>query len=243
MNAGDLSEVKAVVFDYGNTLIDARKIGELEAIHIQECLTKMLGSCDLEKLKGIRRRQIAQPIENGYVENDLHAIYSQVVRHLYDRTATGDLIAKLMKTQHDSLLSSVAIAPDVKAALERLSETYLLGLLSNYPAGETIRDSLKKIGIADLFTAVVVSGDVGYVKPHPKPFKGVLRDLQLRPAQCIYVGDDLVADIGGARDVGMWAVLTSQYRSGLEVGSVEEHIEPDGHIEHIRDLEALLARG
>lgn len=141
MNAGDLSEVRAIVFDYGNTLVDARKIGEVEAIHIQECLTKMYGSCKLEVLKEIRRRQIARPPQNGCVENDLHAVYSQVIHHLYGRAASGEQIRTLMKIQHDSLVSNLAIAPDVKAALERLSGTYLLGLLSNYPAGETIRDT------------------------------------------------------------------------------------------------------
>lgn len=59
-------------------------------------------------------------------------------------------------------------------------------------------------GLADLRSAVVViSGDtLAHAKPHPAPLLEAARRLEIAPARCLYVGDDL-RDMQAARAAGM----------------------------------------
>ena len=235
------ADIKAVICDFGDTLVDARHLFEQEAIHLQRTLSESFGFCDGERLREIRSQQLGAPQQNDYRENDLRLVHSDLVQQLYNKVATEEQIQTLLSTQHETLVRATEMTPDVKSVLKNLCTSYELGLISNYPDGETIRESLRRLGVFDLFEAVVVSGDVGRVKPHPKPFEAMLGQLELLPAQCIYIGDSPVADVQGAKAVGMWSVLTTQYRSQEVTESVQSGCQPDGRIQHLQELEVLLA--
>jgi putative hydrolase of the HAD superfamily len=53
---------------------------------------------------------------------------------------------------------------------------------------------------------MVFSEDVGLGKPSEKIFMEACRRAQCDPAECVHVGDDLVADVGASHALGMQAV-------------------------------------
>jgi len=61
-----LTDIKAIVFDLGNTLVE---FGPRQVKYINEAreqaLLKMFGSCDLERLITIRDKQLTAPYRNG----------------------------------------------------------------------------------------------------------------------------------------------------------------------------------
>jgi putative hydrolase of the HAD superfamily len=72
------------------------------------------------------------------------------------------------------------------------------------------------------------------MKPHPSIFEAALSQAGVLPAQSVMVGDSLIHDIEGARQLGMRAVLVS--RSGQSVVC-----PPDVPvIRSLRDLPPLL---
>jgi HAD superfamily hydrolase (TIGR01458 family) len=76
-------------------------------------------------------------------------------------------------------------------------------------------------------------------KPTAAYFESALAELDAAPAQAVMVGDDVEADIGGAKRLGMRGVLvrTGKFRpAALE----EADPQPDGVIESIADLPAWL---
>src|SRR4051794_1502033 len=77
-------------------------------------------------------------------------------------------------------------------------------------------------------------------KPSGAFFELALADLGLAPGQVVMVGDDAEADIGGAQEAGLKAILvkTGKYRPEdiLEAG-----IKPDVLVESIADLPDLLS--
>ena len=109
-------------------------------------------------------------------------------------------------------------------------------MLSNYPDGIGIRASIERVGIAHHFSNVVVSGDVGWVKPHPQVFEETIAVTGARPEEIAFVGDNWLADIQGARRAGMVAVHTRQWEPP------DEHPREDGHedahltIDHLTEL-------
>ncbi len=71
-------------------------------------------------------------------------------------------------------------------------------------------------------------------KPSREFFLLALRELQIDPAQCAMVGDDIVTDIGGAQAAGLQTILvrTGKFRSEDLAGA----IKPDIIVNSIADL-------
>jgi FMN phosphatase YigB (HAD superfamily) len=66
----------------------------------------------------------------------------------------------------------------------------------------SLRDHLRDHSLDGFFTAVVISGELGFAKPDPRPFKSALRQLGVAPDRALHVGDRSV-DEEGARAAGM----------------------------------------
>ena len=201
----------------------------------------MFGHCDAQKLKTVRDRQLVAPYQNDFVENDLAVLCHELIETLYEVTPEEAHVQQLMEVRYQSFVDVVAVESRVLELLERLRTRYRVALLSNYPCGRAIRDSLERTGLAPQFEAVVVSGDVGYVKPHPTPFEALLQALKLPAADCVYVGDNWLADIQGAKRLGMQAVHTTEYQPYERFNPEPGDHEPDARIGHLDELEALLS--
>jgi len=82
--------------------------------------------------------------------------------------------------------------------------------------------------------ACVVGGDTAArAKPHPDPLLHAAAALQLPPAACLYVGDD-VRDVQAARAAGM-RVIAAKYGYLGDGGSIESW-QADAIIEHPREV-------
>ena len=82
--------------------------------------------------------------------------------------------------------------------------------------------------------ACVVGGDTtGRLKPHPEPLLHAAAALQLRPSDCLYVGDDL-RDVQAAPAAGM-RVLAARYGYLGDGGAIESW-QADAVIEHPREV-------
>jgi HAD superfamily hydrolase (TIGR01509 family) len=63
--------------------------------------------------------------------------------------------------------------------------------------------------------ATILSYEAGYIKPNPEIFWLVCNRLGLRPAEVLFVGDTLSADIEGPRRIGMPAMFISEFEANL----------------------------
>jgi HAD superfamily hydrolase (TIGR01458 family) len=71
-------------------------------------------------------------------------------------------------------------------------------------------------------------------KPARDFFLLAARDLQIDPAQCVMVGDDIVTDIGGAQSAGMKTILVRTGKFRPE--DLQSAVKPDVIIDSIADL-------
>jgi putative hydrolase of the HAD superfamily len=96
--------------------------------------------------------------------------------------------------------------PDVQDALDRAHERSLVqGVVSDW--GTDLVPLLHAHEITRHLDFVVASAAVGTAKPHPDIFRYALDRARLTPGDVIYVGDSYVADVLGARAVGIKPVL------------------------------------
>ena len=73
-------------------------------------------------------------------------------------------------------------------------------------------------GLAPLLGAIVVSAEVGFIKPHFLPFRKVCELLGCRSERVLIVGDTFESDIVGAWLAGMPCVRVRPSASGIEQG-------------------------
>ncbi len=228
---------QAIVFDYGNTLIEftARQLGFCDAA-LAEALTAVFGPVDVKRMRVIRDRDRRAPYGGEFRENNIPAITAALVKELYGVEADSDQLERLVNVRFDSFVDSIEAPDYVAAFLAGLKKTHRLGLLSNYPCGRAVRTSLRRTGLIDYFDAVVVSGDVGRVKPHPLPFQTVLDQLGVEPAEALYVGDNWLGDVQGAKRIGMACAYITQFDTPEKFDREHDHLDPDFVIEHLTDL-------
>lgn len=130
---------------------------------------------------------------------------------------------------HSGLFDGV---PELLGHIEACGLTW--GIVTNKPGRYT--DALVPL-IRLNHAACVISGDTTpHAKPHPEPLLEAARRLELAPAQCWYVGDDL-RDIQAGSAAGMFTVAAAWgYCGNTEPRSWEaDHIA-----ESPTDLIALL---
>jgi FMN phosphatase YigB (HAD superfamily) len=102
----------------------------------------------------------------------------------------------------------VGSIPETHAeAIHLLSKTHPLGIVSNiWSPPDVFEKELSRSGIIDHFSARVWSSDYLSIKPSPILFKRALDIFGVNPARALYVGDNPLRDIAGAKAAGMAAV-------------------------------------
>ena len=94
----------------------------------------------------------------------------------------------------------------VLEALEVLATRYKLGLMSNGMTPFQERN-FRGLGVAALFESVIVSAAVNLRKPDPAIFHLACSELGVQPEEAVYVGDNPVADIEGAKNAGLRTIF------------------------------------
>ncbi len=135
-------------------------------------------------------------------------------------------------------VEGVVVYPDVPEVLRILREHGVqLGMLTNAAQSIKMRDrELEAYGLIDYFDVRKTAGDIGVLKPHPRPFQATMEALSVQPDEALYVGDRLHDDVGGAHSAGMRAVWV---RRDPEATSSDE-IRPNAIIDRMTQLLDVL---
>lgn len=94
--------------------------------------------------------------------------------------------------------------------LETLHASHHLHIITN-GFSKVQYNKLASSGILDFFETITDSEAAGYKKPQKEIFLTALEKSKALPSQSLMVGDDLEADIRGAQQAGMHAVLFDRY--------------------------------
>jgi putative hydrolase of the HAD superfamily len=240
--------VRAVLFDFGHTLVDFRRTQEalheayeqirarIEAVAFME-VHELLDL--VERVAGGVDRLVAESYEQRRMEElDQVALFREALGAIgFD--LPPDVIDHIVALDHSAYSKSLAVEPEVLATLDRLrAEGKRLGLVSNITLlPPLIREDIDRMSLGSRLDATVFSSEVGVRKPDPRIFREALERLGSPPAETVFVGDRLYDDISGAQAIGMRAVLTKQFRQ-----EDDPDYEPDAVIEHISELPETIER-
>ena len=123
-------------------------------------------------------------------------------------------------------------------ALHRLRRSHPLGIVSNvWSPSHIFETELDRVGIRDLFTTRIWSSDCLSIKPSPRLFQKALDAFGVAAARVLYVGDNPMRDIGGAKAMGMGTVWVENETRPLN----PENPAPDHIVSDLTQLPESIA--
>jgi HAD superfamily hydrolase (TIGR01509 family) len=124
----------------------------------------------------------------------------------------ADLANLPLQTARKEIEDNPANAPLFDYIRTKLKPRYKLGILSNASAnwlGELFTPEQRA-----LFDAVAISFELGFIKPDPRAFEVIAKQLDVLPSECVLV-DDQERYGAGAHEVGMQFVLYRDFRQAV----------------------------
>ena len=149
----------------------------------------------LEK-NGYERRgeflKLAQEIDNGQI--NLKEYYSRL------SSTSGQSAASLQ----DQFENKTRLDLNIIKLISTLGVNYKVGLLTNSPSN-LVRLILQKSNLEKLFDDIVISAEVGCVKPNHQIFELALERLKIHASEAVFI-DDLQPYVEGAEAVGIASI-------------------------------------
>lgn len=229
---------RAVFFDLGGTLLVMRRDRIYQRVLRQEGL-----DAPLERIHSAYKEfepwwlssYASRRMSPGETQEAYRHLDEKVFGALFPDKASGEgvRLSRLVRKRWPDLEKQIPLElyPDVEPALSRLSGLGLyLGLISNAPAGtERVAEAL---GLRRFMRSIIISGAVGYSKPHPGIFRIALADARVAPSEAVHVGDVYEADVVGAGGAGMRGVLIDRdsRSAGIDCLRVKSLAEVEGYL-------------
>ena len=221
-----MSKFDALIFDLDETLIERSAV-----------FLKVAHDFYDQHLSGLtshtREEAMAMMVEwdgGGYTDRDW--MRSRWLKHWPD---TGLDMQSLEMWYRDAMVRNIQPDPEIIDFLTRLNHQRIpWGIVTNGAPSQ--RDKCQAAGLAQIAAFIIVSGEVGYQKPDPRIFRDAMNAAGLtNPNSVVFVGDNPVADIDGAKRFGMkaaWISLEREYPPDL--------IPPDYTINHVLDIRNVV---
>jgi len=247
-----MEHIRAIGFDLFNTLItvEPQTLQEANARLLRSLLQSgfMLEEDDFRKAhRQAAMDHLSECRKDGRETHNRFWISAALSDQGYQISPDDWRIAASVEAYFSAFLDCCRLIPETGSMLETVKKKYRLGLLTNFTHGPAARDILDYLGITPFFSTILISGELGYRKPHPSVFVKLVEQLRVETHQVLYVGDDPEPDITGARAVGIQPVWTTYvmdhhvpYARGILTGVPEPPDPPVPRISTWQDLLSLL---
>lgn len=208
-----MRNVQAVAFDLFNTLITVDMPSRYSSI--DRLLDSLQGqgiavhADDFMPVYRDTARAFVSEAERLGKETHNGLWISTALQHLgIDIEPQDPRVAQAVEAYFSAFVDNARPLPGTADMLAVLKPRYRLGLLSNLTHGPAARQILDHVNLSAYFEVLLVSGDLGYRKPHPQAFQTLIAALDVPPPSIAFVGDDPRADVQGAFLAGMQPVQT-----------------------------------
>jgi HAD superfamily hydrolase (TIGR01549 family) len=233
--------IRAIVFDFGQTLVDSADGFRTVEKEAQEKVFAALGIADREEFLSVYRAiRTAFHTRSRFSRK---AILEELFRH-YGRDADPLLLEQWETDYWQRVKAMTRVFPEAEEVLRKLRErAYRLALITNTQGQR--EEGKHRLGnypeLERLFEVIIVAGEGGIPpKPDPVPFRLCLDEMGLAPEEALYVGDDLRIDIRGAEAVGMRPVWLKHRLVQRNWPTVETATPVIDSLDALLDIENLL---
>jgi HAD superfamily hydrolase (TIGR01662 family) len=224
--------------------------GGWEAVNAQadEALTNYLREQGMQLNLSTFPREFRKRLDSYFRQREkdlLETTYSFVLRDVLADKGYRDIPDDVIRNALDRLFAITqtnwVLEADALPTLQKLeADGYRMGLISNAGDDQDVQQLARRFGIDPFFDFILTSAACSYRKPHRRIFELALSNWYFLPSEAVMVGDNLDADVRGAKNVGLFAVWISR-RAG-ERTEEQLSIQPDASIAALSELPAVLDR-
>jgi len=236
--------LRAVAFDYGDTLGDLR-VAEQKLLETYVEIRRMLeeqAHRDLPEAPDLIQNVTVWVMGQVGASYARHELEELDVLELFQQALSAlgldvprEMVQQIHELEYRAVVSTRTVPPENLQALAELKSRGLkLGLVSNahfLPA--LLLEDFERLGLVEHMDVIVTSSQLGLRKPHPAIFERLLAELDVSPGEAMFVGDKVREDVVGPKELGMRAVLTHQFR---QEGFEDAEFQPDIVIESLPEL-------
>lgn len=238
--------LRAVIFDLGGTLMYDRGSWQSVTARADEALTTYLREQGMELNLSTFPIEFRRRLQKYFQQRDkdlLETPYTFVLRDVLADKGYENIPDGIVRGALDRLFAITqtnwVLEDDTLPTLKKLeADGYRMGLISNAGDDSDVQQLAKRFGIASFFDFILTSAACSYRKPHPRIFELALSNWYFLPAEAVMVGDDLEADIRGAKNAGLYGIWINR-RAGDRTDD-QAHVQPDASLTSLSELPALL---
>ena len=230
--------IKSIVFDLYGTLIDIETDESKEEIYrtIAHYLTYhgvYLHRWEVRERYYRIMKQQKEVRGEEYPEIDVEAIWNEFLMQegIRSELIRGQLAKVIAHIYRAISRHRLQLYPDVKRVLNELQAKYRLALISDAQSCYALPE-IRAVGLEGYFDPVVISSHYGFRKPDPRLFQRSLDKLKLKPAEVIWVGNDMFRDIHGAKQVGIKSIFIDSDQGAKSF----ENVMPDYRVQQFEDV-------
>ena len=219
--------IRAICFDLDNTLWDVWPVIHNAEQAMYEYLTlrypRVVAGLTVQAMREAREQTAAKyPL----MKHDFTFLRKQTLREHAREFGYAECMVEEAFEIFIQARNRVEFYEDVLPGLNRLKSKFRLFSASNGNA------DLDQIGLSAYFERSVCARTVGALKPDPRIFHQAIEGTDLLAKDVIYVGDDPLLDVVGARNAGMHPVWIDRVGEPWPVD-----IEPPLHtVKSVTDL-------
>lgn len=230
----DFKGIEHIFFDLDHTLWDFDRNSALTFAHIFQRNKIQIPIADflvvyqpinLQYWKYYREGQVTkEQLRYGRLKKSFDQLAVHIDKYLID---------KLSEEYIDNLTNTNYLFEGVIEVLECYSKRFELHIITN-GFKEVQHQKMLKSGIAPYFNSVTTSECAGVKKPNSRIFYHALNTANASVANSIMIGDNYEADILGAQNIGMKAILLDHRQT------IDSNLEGLVSIHKILDLKYIL---
>lgn len=244
-----MKPIKAIGFDLFDTLITVKGPALREALERLITTLKRQGFIfDEEAFMSAYRQAARQHIEDtrkdGRETHNRFWLCDALQQMGYPVSPEDPRIAAAIEQYFDKFNEYIALIPGTREMLQQLQGRYRLGLLSNFTHAPAAKALISDLELDTFFEVILISGELGYRKPHPSVFTRLREQLDVGNNELVYIGDNPEDDIQGALNAGIqpiWMVYTwKQNNNFANRFSPQPEIVPEASVPRIETWQDLL---
>ena len=212
-----MQNIKAVGFDLFNTLITMETIALRDAmVRLTNSLRETGLNVAHESFVQAYREAVLQFLQqtkrDGKESHNRFWISTALAKQGLSVSPEDPDISAAVESYFSAFVQYTKLIPGTTEMLGILQERYRIGLLSNFTHPPAAKNIMSELGLTPFFEVVLISGDLGYRKPHGSVFEELIDQFGVQRDEIAFVGDDPEADVAGALRAGLQPIWTTYVR-------------------------------
>lgn len=202
MSGGISQDIRFIYFDLDDTLLDHKAAEKASLLYCHRQLP-MFRDVEVDKLVSAYRTLNKQLWhEYGVGDIDRQTLSTRRFEGTLERLGLPDPDPEAFGQVYISVYRKYwSWVPGAKLTWEKVRSQWPVGIITNGFA-DLQKEKFKRFGFDLSADALVISEEVGYMKPHPAIFEHSAQLAGAEPHQILYVGDSPGSDMAGAAGAG-----------------------------------------